>query len=477
MEAITSSLTPAEKAKLHEVADGLLNVYRTLARMTHLESSWIKEGPHDMTSLLPECKEMGLDASIIYLYSIVPYVYHPGEWFFFQGGYFMYMDVEGSRDPFFMENDKEMLRPWMTPLSRMGNHSTVLIYDAKRHVIGMFSQENIGDSTDHNYNDDVADDSDDAFDGDVFNYEKMAARPAPDVLRDMARWFEDFTETPGEGGWGSDEEDTILLYRKHGWPGPDFDGDAFCVDQIRAAAAGKAMYHAEEPLRQVEKFQMWLGHAETGRLDKARKAILESDNTDDEWLGRWELWLEVHDRQELELELAEAKETAERLCPGGVCLKPDELPPRELQVLREHALYETRRTESMQKNAEETGNFSEALRYKIKTNAFLQRAIEACEAEVGDRSLPERRGWKELGLDLDDKFERETLSLKGLERGVKAVREWLAEAPEAAIKAREEAEAFLAELEKGIERARESLELCRSHGVGELEQKTEALSL
>lgn len=91
----------------------------------------------------------------------------------------MGLDIEGSRDPFYMEDERETLRPWMTPLSLMGNHSTVLIYDAKRHAIGMFSQENIGDSTDHNYDDEITDDSDDAFDGDVFNYEKNGSPARP----------------------------------------------------------------------------------------------------------------------------------------------------------------------------------------------------------------------------------------------------------------------------------------------------------
>ncbi|KAH7369219.1 hypothetical protein B0T11DRAFT_278433 [Plectosphaerella cucumerina] len=73
LESIATRLA-AQKAQLHEVADGMLRVYRTLVRMQYLQESWIVEGPHDLTSALPTCARLRLDDSIIYLYSILPYV-------------------------------------------------------------------------------------------------------------------------------------------------------------------------------------------------------------------------------------------------------------------------------------------------------------------------------------------------------------------------------------------------------------------
>jgi hypothetical protein len=68
------ALTTSQKAQLHEVADLMLEIYRTLARMRYLDSSWIYEGPHNIDALLPMYHSCGLDASIIYLYSILPYI-------------------------------------------------------------------------------------------------------------------------------------------------------------------------------------------------------------------------------------------------------------------------------------------------------------------------------------------------------------------------------------------------------------------
>jgi len=84
-------LTPSQKAELHEVADGMLKVYQTLVRMRYLDASLIQEGPHNVDHLLPLYRSLGLDPSIIYLYSILPYV-KPGDdgggGDFFQGGEF-----------------------------------------------------------------------------------------------------------------------------------------------------------------------------------------------------------------------------------------------------------------------------------------------------------------------------------------------------------------------------------------------------
>ena len=66
----------------------------------------------------------------------------------------------------------------------------------------------------------------------------MDALLATDVLRDVVRWYHELVVTPGGDVWDAGtawrEETVRALYRKHGWPGEDFDADAFVEDQARA---------------------------------------------------------------------------------------------------------------------------------------------------------------------------------------------------------------------------------------------------
>lgn len=133
-----SSLTPAKKAQLHEVADLMLEIYRTLVRMRYLDASWICEGPHDIDEvLLAIYRAHDLDDCVIYLYSILPYVDTAGAVCldFLQGGEFADFrkeaDVKQGRDPFYEED--ELLPPHMTPLSLLGNHRSVIFYNSREH--------------------------------------------------------------------------------------------------------------------------------------------------------------------------------------------------------------------------------------------------------------------------------------------------------------------------------------------------------
>jgi len=139
---------PAEqKARLHEVADLLLEIYRTLVRMRFLSPDCIETGPHEIDQQLAQKKE--LDPSIYYLHQILPYINvdktdSPD---FIQGGSFVdFRDadcVEQSRDPMrngwelsggkgkWVDDEGEYMRPWTTTLSVLGNHQTVIFYDAE----------------------------------------------------------------------------------------------------------------------------------------------------------------------------------------------------------------------------------------------------------------------------------------------------------------------------------------------------------
>ena len=48
------------------------------------------------------------------------------------------------------ENLHVMMRPWITPLSRLGNHKWAILYDAKRHVVGIHDEMACGGSADRN---------------------------------------------------------------------------------------------------------------------------------------------------------------------------------------------------------------------------------------------------------------------------------------------------------------------------------------
>jgi hypothetical protein len=354
MEAIAQSLTPKEKARLHKVADLMLEIFRTLERMRYLDPEWIQPGPHDLSEHMALYESLNIDRSIIYLYHILPYL-NPvmrNRLDFYDGGTFMDYrnkdDVERGRDPLFTDDPAEMMRPWMTPLSMTGNHTNMLLYDAKRHVIGIFDSENSGsgdrnllggcvfsttdeDGKERYYKwwdgkeeecsaeewekkqtagneedeeeydagaDECEDDEDEeeeeeeeeeSEDEEAHYWDEMDARPAPSVLRDIIRWYHELVELPGNGEcdplrW--DEELVKPLYRKHGWPGKDFDGDAFLVDKVRAEAARKAQSDADRPFNDLAALKRQVDRREEDEprdMEKLQEKLAAAKALDEEW--------------------------------------------------------------------------------------------------------------------------------------------------------------------------------------------------
>jgi hypothetical protein len=310
----------------------MLRVYRTLVRMQYLEESWIVEGPHDLTSALPTCERLQLADSIIYLYSILPYVDHQcangrGADFFQRSVFvdFRAPDwVEGGRWPLSNEeeeNHDEFMPPWMTPLSAIGNHTTFLVYDAREHIIsirdegGQDCDDNIGegnefrDLTEDEYRrlvedagsdddvplqfgdenwegsgDEYEDDSENIWDDNL--WADLYACRAPNVPRDIVKWYEELTKLPGGGEASSCAwfpEIIKPLYIKHGWPRVDFDGEAFLIDQAREDASRSAGYrHGVEPEQVTLRDQLadlestlsywWEQSSELGGADAASRA-------------------------------------------------------------------------------------------------------------------------------------------------------------------------------------------------------------
>lgn len=366
MDEIVSNLEPWQKTQLHEVADGMLEVYRTLARMQFIEEFDITQGPHDMSELLPFCRDLKVDDSIIYLYSILPYVEGGGD-FVCRGAMLdlrKKRDIEEARNPMYA-NDDEAPRPWMTGLSSIANHDTALVYDARRHVIGMYCQEGF-DSTDRNLHDrtpsisgdevvvdsdtedeetqgtpDAADksdkedndndtqmieieshteedsaseqwedegsdegsdeESDEANLAEGNTWDEMEARPAPKVLRDIVRWYEQLIELPGDGEYSGTDwnpEVTKPLYIMHGWPRADFNGEAFLVEKARACAEASVRLSRQDDEKvrdEVAELEKQLSvHKDEKEFRRVRLCnnILANPGKhkfEDEWDARWQL--------------------------------------------------------------------------------------------------------------------------------------------------------------------------------------------
>ncbi|KAK4122195.1 hypothetical protein N657DRAFT_621398 [Parathielavia appendiculata] len=464
MESIAGSLTAKQKKRLHGVAGQMLDIYNTLARMRYLEPEWIQAGPHDVSSLMPLYRSLKLDLSIIYLYHILPYVKAPDSdrMDFFMGSSFADFrnehHVRDGRDPFISGNDPEqMMRPWMTPLSMLGNHQCVIVYDAKRHVVGIFDQED-GRSHDPNLREGAAnsdtheqDEEKDDIEAEGENiWDEMDARPARRVLGDIVRWYHELFVTPGGGEIAGQEwnEDLVKpLYRKHGWPGEDFDGDAFLVDQVRADAARVVEYHAEEPFRQVQSLKHRVAELEENRalaMPKWQKKLAEAKSLDEEWLVRWEMWIDELDTRGMRTSLKRAEE----LFAAGEAQRHENLPQWELREVQVRLSMAKRQLEALKQGPSGSAQDQEAIRHAEKKTAIHERAYLASLADA-ERLCPGRPFTLEVGQaetggqDYSARIERLSTVINGSEQAIEDIRGWMAQLPHGADGVRNVAQARL----------------------------------
>ncbi|KAM0324368.1 hypothetical protein ACHAQA_008149 [Verticillium albo-atrum] len=517
MDEVADRVPARQKAQLHEVADGLLQVYRTLARMQYLDPSWIHTGPHDMTLLLPVCRELAIDDAVIYLYGILPYVDAAGDRGvdFYRGGDFIDFrgedEIRRGRDPMYADDEEQVMRPWMTPLSSVGNHCTALIYDARKHVLGIFGQMDSGSSDpnlhegwttitdgeemvqngaddevensrdgskdgdedeakseegedgecedededeDEGDKEDESEENDDNDDDDdnINHWDEMDSRPAPNVLRDMVLWYENLTELPGSGERSGPEWDAELtkpLYVKHGWPGADFDGEAFLVDQARAVAAASAKSRADEPLKKLSDLQSSILTDDSPGMQWHRDAIAGAPNPDRE-------------------KLPAAQAEVDRLCPGGQSQNPDELPLWELPLLRDELRFTQRSLARLQQELKESeegegsgGGAAEThhrIAFAEKMTRIHQMAFDACEADVErmcpGKYLPTESDEESPAATPVEKREEHASAARDVESDMGLLREWLGQVPEEAHGARQAAQHQLETMERKLEYSR-----------------------
>ncbi|KAL1870047.1 hypothetical protein Plec18167_007565 [Paecilomyces lecythidis] len=474
-------LPPDQKAQLHEVADCLLEIYQTLAKMRFIDPEGIQKGPHDIKDLLPLYEQHGLDPSIIYLYSILPYIdtARAGNRDFFHGGEFAdfrdHYDVKRGRDPFYaspredadFENENgPYIRPWVTPLSKLGNHQSVIIYDAREHRIWIIDQ--LGwSSTDRALRGVPKGDEQSANSN---SFEHIPSRPAGDVLRDINHWYLTLEELPGGGErsgleWSTWDLDLKGLYRTHGWP-DNFDGDAFQVAQARAYGASRAKYFAEDPLREVDKYKGWTQSVDR-QIGEHQEKVNKAKTVDEEWSARFGLWKAEQLKKRNEDDLKKAEEAADQRCPGGVCQRKEDLPLWEAERLRHESnwkqesigAYRNWAEEFKDSDPERARHFRIELHHREKKARIYRTAYEEARADA-ERLCPGKTfqsatGIKSLGRqDTKTRIQFHKDLVIVLQRDIQEVREWAAQLPEDAKTAREMVENDIQQQERSIKNMR-----------------------
>lgn len=543
--AMDAALTHEQKAKLHEVADLVLQIYHTLARMRHLDADWIQPGPHDVSALGPLYASLGLDPRVVYLYGILPYVnpqfYDSVD--FVQGTSFADFRTEcyvrTAREFFEQDGDPGwVMRPWMTALSGFGERSQLMMYDAERHVVHLLGDFAEG-SWDHNLDEgtvfqewseergeevwyyapvdgrtdlplvEVADieewrrkagwygeekeedeggegseggedgcdggcedEGREAEDEQEIYWDEMKARPAGRVLRDIVRWYHELAEIPGDGRNGGAEwcEQIVRpLYRRHGWPGENFDGDAFLADQARSTPPEvlfREVAYLECSVSQRERDE---GFAAPQRLEKLEAA----KNVGEAWVARWEIWIAEQNTRWLKNSLRRAEEWKA----WGEGLEDAEGPPlKELEEVRGDFEWQQRKLNELKQELEVADpsawpQIQEHVRYTEKMTAIYQKAYEATQADA-ERVGPGKPLSSLYMTDIKVEAERLTRKLQDLEREVAETRDWAAQLPGGADEARRFAQECVAQKEKELEHHRRK----RDEEVTRLNQKLLAFS-
>lgn len=360
MEGI--DLDPVVKTRLDLVAELMLKIYQTLADLQYLDPEWIVQGPHgDIANILSQ--RGTIDDRILYLYSILPYVDTGGaaNVDFFDGGEFVRFDNGGDLDnrqnPLYSDKRAEHLTPWMTPLSKIGNHRTTIIYGAKTHAIWILSQSAMGsvdpglaqnqdrhagssrpdrnnsdtssvdpfdnDEFDEDEDDDnsdsdgsnLSDAPDEGEEGAAFSY--VDCRPAEDVLRDINKWYRELKEIPGGGEHSPEDWDQNLtepLYRKHGWLTGKFDSEAFHRERLQ-------QYALQEVRRIItstwEKLQTSGNIMTSGYIERLRQREEQADSVEEKWNLSLKIFAQEQTKKRTTKKQGDTEEQLQRLFPGG----------------------------------------------------------------------------------------------------------------------------------------------------------------
>ena len=130
----------------HEIASLLGNYYHLLARMQYFPHSIIKHPPHNPPIDVPFAQSLGLEAQVIELLQLLPYVEGLGSEaeFILEGSFADFRDngdLEQSRDPDYVfpeggyeEERGEYVLPWVLTLNHCGNHGSIMYLNTRNGV-------------------------------------------------------------------------------------------------------------------------------------------------------------------------------------------------------------------------------------------------------------------------------------------------------------------------------------------------------
>jgi hypothetical protein len=483
--ALDVGLTPKQKARLHEVADLLLEIYQTLARMRRIEAAWIQPGPHDLTAHLPLYASLGLDPRVIYLYSIMPCLdplaaITSSARFFESCGFFDPRNEEHVRDArefhhhcAVSEDDPGCeLRPWTTALSQRGQHAAIVMYEARRHVVFFVDNWSYENNDRNLWNGDewsVSEEGDEEEAEQERYFDYLKARAAGAVLRDILGWYRELVDVPGcsahDEEWCEHDDGLRAVYRKHGWPGGNFDGDAFVVDRARVIPAAEIRFEPEKALpSRLETLQYLVREseeAEKAATAQGHEKLAAANHVDEEWVARWEIWKAEQLTRESKDRLMRAEELVAQ---GRGRQKVEDLPLWEWDQVRRDFEYEQQSLGWLKQRLEDDGTLALPLSQQTIRDvegqiATLQKACAASQADA-ERLCPGRSissldpDESVAGLKKKTKLEYLAGDLRYLEQRVVDTREWIAQLPEGAGEARGLAQKAIDEKVKEMEQLR-----------------------
>lgn len=475
----TDSISPQQKALLHEVADLMLDIYQTLVDMRYLEPVGVIQGPHNMTALEPQFEELDIDPSIRYLYSILPYVDANAAGnsdFLLESVFADFRDpdeVEQARNPFYVsplysnldDEDVPNMRSWYTPLTQLGGDGSVIVYDARRHLIWIIDQQ------DWATNDLALQDVEpkEVKTANRNGFERIPSRPAGEVLRDIVQWYRNLDILPGGGEntymeWDHNDMPLRDLYTANGWP-DHFDADAFQISQARRFGRSMALDFANRPLKEVERLKIAINRfSEWIQLDISLLSLTQSKER--EWEFRSRIWKMKLDRENMEEDLIIAEKKASELCPLWSCVPAGQWPLYELQALSERIQglkgsvangearvqshpYPGQDDEDWQAEIQLYTKFLHLDKQKL---AVYEKAYDASR-EDAERLCPGQTFQSVTGLE-DMGYRKGDLlyNLFHAQRELEATREWLAQLPDDVPVARSETERLVERLEFHVDR-------------------------
>jgi hypothetical protein len=274
--------------------------------------------------------------------------------------------------------------------------------------------------------------------------ELVRSRPASDVLRDINGLYRGLKELPGQGEYSSWMEPAVLkpLFCNNGWP-DQFNGEQFEIDMARAYSTDRARYFAEEPLRTVERHVGWAVYSDRV-MERYKNEVAEAQTPDKEWTARFDLWKAEEMSQRGAKDLKEANENAEKLCPGGVCQKEEDLPLWQVEQLRVETQYKRESAqlkdhvtfaEHFKDNPEQLKHMEGRHRRAQKHLGVYEKAFEASKIDA-ERLRPgitfqEATGIKSLGRqDTLSSIASQKESIEYMERYVQDVRDFAKTVPE-----------------------------------------------